>query len=117
MLPTPVVTNVEIALELTGGGPTFLTCDSRILKKILRHLLENAINVTEHGSITLRIGHQENRCVFTIIDSGPGITLNVLAHREDNSLPPIFQRYHQELLPEELLDRSEEHTSELQSRP
>jgi PAS domain S-box-containing protein len=104
MLPIPVVTNVEIALELTGGGPTFLTCDSRILKKILRHLLENAVNVTEHGSITLRIGHQENRCVFTIIDSGPGITLNVPAHREDNSLPPIFQRYHQELLPEEILD-------------
>lgn len=105
-LVSPLATNkVELALELTGGGPTFLNSDADVIEKVLRHLLENAINVTEHGSVTLKIGHEEDRCVFSIIDSGPGIaTYEPSASWTDTKLPPIFQRYHQELLPDEILD-------------
>lgn len=96
---------VELALELTGGGPTFLNSDEDVIAKVLRHLLENAINVTEHGSITLRIGHEGGCCVFTIIDSGPGIAAyEPAAGCTDTKLPSIFQRYHQEMLPDEILD-------------
>lgn len=103
---SPSATNkVELALELTGGGPTFLNSDADVIEKVLRHLLENAVNVTEHGSITLRIGHEDDRCVFTVIDSGPGVaTYEPAAGCTDTKLPPIFQRYHQEMLPDEILD-------------
>jgi len=102
--PQGKMSDVEVAFELIGGGPGFLCTDAAVLKKVLRHLLDNAMHVTEHGNITLQILEQDVRCVFTIIDSGPGITTYEPPLGVHTNLPPIFQRYHQELVPEETQD-------------
>jgi PAS domain S-box-containing protein len=104
MVSPPATSGVEVALELIGGGPAFLYTDANVLKKVLRHLLENAVHVTERGNITLKIAHEGDRCVFTIIDSGSGITIYEPPLGAGTNLPPIFQRYHQELVPEETQD-------------
>ena len=104
MVFPPATSSVEVALELIGGGPAFLYTDANVLKKVLRHLLENAVQVTERGNITLKIAHEGDRCVFTIIDSGSGITIYEPPLGAGTNLPPIFQRYHQELVPEETQD-------------
>ena len=105
--PQGKMSDVEVAFELIGGGPGFLCTDAAVLKKVLRHLLDNAMHVTEHGNITLQILEQDVRCVFTIIDSGPGITTYEPPLGVHTNLPPIFQRYHQEMIPEETQDFDE----------
>jgi len=107
MVSPPATSSVEVALELIGGGPAFLYTDANVLKKVLRHLLENAVQVTERGNITLKIAHEGDRCVFTIIDSGSGITIYEPPLGAGTNLPPIFQRYHQEMIPEETQDFDE----------
>jgi len=99
--------NVEVALELTGGGPAIIESDVIVLTRILSRLMENAVQATHQGAITLRTGYNEDRCTFTVVDSGPGVNPNNTEEIKDGNLPSIFQKYHQQIIPEELLDINE----------
>jgi CheY-like chemotaxis protein len=107
-------TDVTVNFDLTKGGPAYLYSDSKLLQKVLRHLLENAVQVTECGSITLLIGEENKRCCIAVVIAETGSIgpdepdASAGAGTESNEvntkLPAIFQRYHQVLLPEETLD-------------
>jgi len=65
-----------------------LTADSRRLKQILFNLLSNAVKYTpERGTITVRTRTEDERIIFSVIDTGPGIK------KEDQEL--IFDEFKQ----------------------
>jgi len=84
------------------------------LKKIIYHLLDHAATV-EHPddgwrTVTLNIAHTTDRCLFSVMDvGGDAPTTDVLLLESEPSsnsteLPVIFQRYHQQVLPAEMVD-------------
>jgi PAS domain S-box-containing protein len=105
---------VKINFHLADSGPAYLHSDVKLLQKVLRHLLDNAVQVTERGSITLMLGQEKKCCSFAVVinemgsvaphEPGAGAGLEYIV---DTKLPAIFQRYHQVLLPEETLDIEE----------
>jgi PAS domain S-box-containing protein len=103
--------DVKVNFHLSEGGPTHLHSDAKLLKKVLGHLLDNAVQVTERGTITLKIGQEDKRCSVAIViaETGsiaadePGAGAGVEPDTAGTQLPAIFQRYHQVLLPEETL--------------
>jgi signal transduction histidine kinase/ActR/RegA family two-component response regulator len=107
--------NVQINFHLSEGTPACLYSDAKLLQKVLRHLLDNAVQVTEHGIVTLKIGQEDKRCSVTVViaEAGsiaadePGAGAGVGPDTADTQLPAIFQRYHQVLLPEETLSMDE----------
>jgi len=114
-IPTPAP-DVNIVLELSpsttdanadvfvgNAGPSFAEVDPNILKRVLLHLLGNAVTLTVQGTIALRIGYNiEGRLTFVVSDTGPGLEMAPGAAEGD--LPTIFQRYHQEHIPEQTTD-------------
>lgn len=100
-------TGVEVAVEIgklnnSEQGPTSAMTDPSILNRVLDHLLANAVDVTTSGSVVLQIGYRHKRLTFAVVDTGPG--LDMPADAAEGDLPTIFQRYHQELMPEDDLD-------------
>jgi signal transduction histidine kinase/ActR/RegA family two-component response regulator len=108
------LSDAQLAFEQTEGCPSVISTDKKTLKRILRQLLDNAVKATsECGIVKLSIGYESNRCTFTVDDSGHGFEMKEAAPGS-GSLPAIFQRYHQELLPEDVIDFEE--ASNLRSR-
>merc|ERR1712238_368486 len=107
---------VDIVLELAGGGdgkniankvegPSMVVTDEKVLKRVLLHLLDNAIDASVMGNVTLSIQYgTDKRLAIVVSDTGPGMDKSTEA--ADGDLPPIFQRYHQELLPDDTADYS-----------
>jgi signal transduction histidine kinase len=62
--------------------------DSELLTKILRHLMDNAIKFTDSGSITLRVESREKELLFSVRDTGKGIS--------DKGKKTIFNSFMQE---------------------
>jgi len=56
--------------------PDVKTCvaDQRRLKQILFNLLSNAVKFTETGSVTLKVTKTEASIMFSVIDTGIGIS-------------------------------------------
>ncbi len=50
-----------------------ITSDSRLLERIFRNLLGNAIKYTKHGGVRIRINKKENFLNLSVIDTGLGI--------------------------------------------
>lgn len=48
--------------------------DSELLTKILGHLMDNAVKFTDSGSITLKIESREKELLFSVKDTGKGIS-------------------------------------------
>jgi CheY-like chemotaxis protein len=121
-VPTATL-NVELVLELgqkvvlesgprTEGsfsltsGPELVMSDQKVLRRVLMKLLANAIDITEIGEVSLKIGYNRQKCLtFVVEDTGPGLAMAPGAAEGD--LPTIFQRYHQEMLPSDPVDLDE----------
>lgn len=106
-LPYPDSPDVETVLELckgdlAGDGPSMAVSDPKVLKRTLLNLLKNALSATTKGRVTLSIGYKRRRLTFMVSDTGPGLEMSPDAAEGD--LPTIFQRYHQEFLPEDTED-------------
>jgi signal transduction histidine kinase len=100
---SPSTADANANVFLANPGPSFAEVDPNVLKRVLRHLLENAITLTTQGTIALRIGYNvEGRLTFVVSDSGPGLEMAPGAAEGD--LPTIFQKYHQEFIPEHTTD-------------
>jgi CheY-like chemotaxis protein len=107
--------NVEVVLELgprTEGsfsmtdGPELAMTDPAVLRRVLKLLLANAVDNTERGEVTLKIGYnRQKRLTFVVEDTGTGLLMAPGA--ADGDLPTIFNQYHQELLPDDIVDLDE----------
>jgi K+-sensing histidine kinase KdpD len=113
---SPAKPNVEVVLELgprTEGsfvtltpGPELAMTDSAVLRRALKQLLANAVDITERGEVRLKIGYnRQGRLTFFVEDTGSGLLMSPDA--EDGDLPAIFQLYHQEILPNDTGDLDE----------
>ena len=76
--PQPSSGDVDVLLNLEGGGPESIFTDRSVLLRVLGHLLDNAIRETKEGCVTLRIGyHSDNvacgKVTFQVEDTGPGL--------------------------------------------
>ncbi|MBK6999678.1 MAG: response regulator [Rhodoferax sp.] len=67
--------------------PMFVNGDEQHLRQILINLLGNAIKFTEQGSVKLQVYPHNGEIVFSVIDTGPGIT-------SDESTK-VFDAFHQ----------------------
>ena len=64
---------LRLTLDIQDGV-TLCCLDQRRWKQILINLLGNAIKFTETGSVTLRVEHQGQQLMFSVIDTGIGIS-------------------------------------------
>jgi PAS domain S-box-containing protein len=70
----PSATRKSIAVERVGEEGLVLHADGMRVGQVLDNLLSNAVKFTpEHGSITVRVGHEGDTCAIEVEDSGPGI--------------------------------------------
>ncbi|MDD3328674.1 MAG: ATP-binding protein [Zoogloea sp.] len=80
VLMEDAATNKGLRLQLKQRSPLPAVClsDPLRLAQILVNLLSNAIKFTEHGSITLEVGRDGDALVFSVIDTGIGMTAEQL---------------------------------------
>lgn len=57
----------------TSPLPRVIRADEKRLRQILINLLSNAVKFTEKGSITFKVGYQEEKLRFQVEDTGIGI--------------------------------------------
>ena len=62
-----------------------INSDPKIFRKIVGHLLDNAIKFTEKGKVTIRIGKKKNDLEIIVSDTGIGIPRN--------KMKDIFQKF------------------------
>ncbi|MBW2062073.1 MAG: response regulator [Deltaproteobacteria bacterium] len=67
--------------EIQAGLPAF-QANRDELKRILRHLLENAVKFTGKGGITFQAEEEDEKIILSVIDTGIGI--------EERHLPTLF---------------------------
>jgi len=66
--------NKGINLQMFHKGADIVTIDVTRTKQILINLLNNAIKYTESGTVELKFSIIKNNCVFSVIDTGLGIS-------------------------------------------
>jgi PAS domain S-box-containing protein len=64
--------------------PVYL--DREMWEKVVLNLLSNALKFTFEGSITVRVGREDDAAVITVTDTGIGMP--------DGEMPHLFERFH-----------------------
>jgi PAS domain S-box-containing protein len=75
------------SLDDLEGLPRYVSGDVSHLKQVLINLLGNAIKYTEEGEVRLRVSPLQDRVLFEVADTGPGIP--------GEQLENIFQAFYQ----------------------
>ena len=66
--------SIELSFASKGEVPEFIYSDPLRLRQILVNILGNAVKFTDHGRIALTYEVQDGQLIFTIEDSGIGIS-------------------------------------------
>ncbi len=66
--------------------PELVYLDRSMWEKVMLNLLSNALKFTFDGSITVRLGVEDNHAVLTVTDTGVGIA--------ETEMPRLFERFH-----------------------
>lgn len=77
--------NLTLDVEIEGPLQDLET-DGMRFEQIVLNLLQNAVNYTEHGGVTLRAFEEKKKLIIEVSDTGVGIP------QED--MPFIFDRFH-----------------------
>lgn len=80
----------NLQLEIVLKAPVediYIRTDENLLTKIFNHLIDNAIKFTKGGSITIAYDFKDNQHLFSVSDTGTGIS--------EETLPVIFEIFRQ----------------------
>ncbi len=75
-----------ISLKMNESVPLFVMIDVNTMKRAISNILQNAINYTERGGITVDVKEDTSHAIITITDSGVGI--------DTTELPFVFDRFY-----------------------
>ncbi|MCP3672248.1 MAG: response regulator [Gammaproteobacteria bacterium] len=75
-----------IELRMVPSSVT-VRSDRKLLERLLRNFLSNAVRYTERGKILVGCRRKKNMIVIQVTDTGPGI--------DDRDLASIFEEFHQ----------------------
>ncbi len=64
---------LELRVQTAPNVPDPIMADPHLLRRILAHLLDNAVKFTERGHVALVIDVLDDRLRFMVSDTGPGI--------------------------------------------
>ncbi|NTS75781.1 response regulator [Catenovulum sp. SM1970] len=78
---------IEFNVEIDDSAPAKAQLDPLRVRQILLNLLSNAIKFTEQGSVLLAVTVESDNLVFTVNDTGIGMTASQLA----NIFKPFMQ--------------------------
>lgn len=70
-----IADDLGLALQLRADGMerAFAHTDPRLLERILRNFISNAMRYTKRGGMRVRIAQRGGRCRITVVDTGSGI--------------------------------------------
>ena len=69
-----VARDIDLAFEVGDAGEATILADPVVLRDLIVNLIDNAVRYTlPGGSVTARVGCDEDACTLEIEDSGPGI--------------------------------------------
>ena len=78
---------LNFTIDVAKGTPDLVETDRQRLEQILKNLLSNAFKFTEKGSVKLRIAPGDRGLVFSVKDTGIGIS-----REQQNSIFEAFQQ-------------------------
>jgi heavy metal sensor kinase len=83
----PRAAEKHLYLELDAPSPSPLVeGDPHLLRQLVSNLVDNALKFTEEGGVTIRIGESLHDAWINVIDTGPGVPEDELAH--------VFERFY-----------------------
>ena len=78
--------SIKLSYEFRDNGSTIINADKNRIIQVISNLLNNAINFTEKGMITVIVERKENEILVSIKDTGIGINSKILPNFLQNSL-------------------------------
>ncbi len=78
---------LSLQTEIEPSAPRRLTGDALRVQQVLLNLAHNALKFTQTGSVRLRLARERAGVVFSVIDSGPGMSEEECAR--------VFERFEQ----------------------
>jgi heavy metal sensor kinase len=76
----------QITVSCEPGGEALIRADEGLVRRMLLNLLDNAIKYTPNGgSVTLRVEEHNDAYKLSVVDSGPGIPIDLQSR--------IFERF------------------------
>lgn len=64
---------LTLALRAPEQAALFIQTDARLLERILRNFISNAMRYTQRGGVRLRLARRGERCRIAVVDTGTGI--------------------------------------------
>lgn len=64
---------LALELKMTGMELAFVQTDPRLLERILRNFISNALRYTRRGGLRLRVHRRGELCRISVVDTGAGI--------------------------------------------
>ncbi len=65
---------IDLRVHTSPNVPDPILADPHLLRRVLAHLLDNAVKFTERGHVSLVVDVLDSRIRFMVSDTGPGIT-------------------------------------------
>lgn len=66
---------LTLTLRASAQEDLFLQTDPRVLERILRNFISNAMRYTQRGGVRLRLIRRTDRCRIAVVDTGAGIAV------------------------------------------
>ena len=82
----PIANEQELALVLSGPDTLVVENDRQLVYRMGQNLIMNALKYTHQGSVTVQWGGAEDRWWFEVLDTGPGLDQELVAHLNSNNV-------------------------------